>query len=155
LFGNHQFGLDSGRQADSSHVLRDVRVRASMGDAGEPTPQDRFRRRFLQLLDDYGYTKETDDPFVYDYVGGDEEQAYSLNYDSNVFDVPSEWRVPFLIARGQTCERVRIEGHNLNSSVFPTDNRITIFSFNNKSHKFLEDQSPSALQNAAQKAPSF
>lgn len=72
------------------------------------------------------------------------EQFLSINFNSSVSDVPAEWRKPFLVARGQTCERVRMEGHNLNSSVFPTDN-LTIFLFSNKSHKSLENQSLSAL----------
>ncbi len=150
-----QSSLDSRRRAGSSYVERDVRARASMYDSEETVSQDLFRSIFLKLLDKYGYTKETNDPFIYDYVGGEEKQAHSLKFDSSVFDVPEEWRKAFLIARGQVFEERRIAGVKIEQNPAENDSHdIILFrEASSEIHQVPKDRWPSIIVDMFKKHP--
>jgi hypothetical protein len=149
-----QSSLDEWRQT-GSRLARDVRARASMGDAEETVSQELFRSIFLKLLDKYGYTKETNDPFIYDYVGGEEKQAHSLNFDSSVFDVPAEWRKAFLIARGQAFEEGRIAGVKIEQNPAQNDlHDITLFrEASSEIHQVPKGRWPSIIVDMFKKHP--
>jgi hypothetical protein len=126
-----------------------------MGDAEETASQDLFRSIFLKLLDKYGYIKETNDPFIYDYVGGEEKQAHSLKFDSSVFDVPEEWRKAFLIARGQVFEERRIAGVKIEQNPAENDSHdITLFrEASSEIHQVPKGRWPSIIGDMFKKHP--
>lgn len=155
-FGSYQFSLDSGRQA-SSRITRDVRARASMGDAGELTPQEQFfREKFIEILEDRGFIERDREQDLISIVsGGETEQFLSINSDSRMCDVPEEWRKAFLIARGQVFEEERIAGVKITQNPVENDSHnITLFrEASSEIHQVPKDRWPSIIVDMFKKHP--